>query len=140
MDAYKRIELLIGTYLSRNYRNAVEIGAGKNFAVAHLLKTSGIGVRCTDIKPVTGEPGIPMFIDDIFAPHRSLYAGADLLYAVRPAIEMIPPMMRLAQELNCDLLVYHLGFEVYGDGGEVIDCGVILHRYHARENPSKRDD
>ncbi|MDD1677378.1 MAG: hypothetical protein LUQ40_06550 [Methanomicrobiales archaeon] len=140
MDAYKRIELLIGTYISRNYRNAVEIGVGKNFDVARLLRRSGVGVRCTDIKPMPEEPGIPTCIDDIFSPDRSLYEAADLLYAVRPAIEMVPPMIRLSQELQCDLLVYHLGFELYGDGGELIDCGVVLHRYHVRENPSKRDD
>ena len=35
----------------------------------------------------------------------------------------------LARAINCDLLVYHLGFEVYENGGERIDCGVLLHRY-----------
>jgi uncharacterized UPF0146 family protein len=140
MGPYKRIEFLIGTYISRNYRNAVEIGVGNNFDVARLICSGGLTVRCTDIKPVPGEPCIPIFIDDIFAPVVDLYKGTDLLYAIRPGVEMLPPMIRLARDLNCDLLVYHLGFEVYGDGGELIDCGVILHRYHARENPSKSED
>ncbi len=36
--------------------------------------------------------------------------------------------------------VYHLGFEVYGDGGEIIDAGIVLHRYYRRAKPSKRED
>ena len=28
--------------------------------------------------------------------------------------------------------MYHLGFECYGDGGSLIDCGVILHCYNKR--------
>jgi hypothetical protein len=27
--------------------------------------------------------------------------------------------------------VYHLGNEIYGTGGELVDCGVILHRYYS---------
>ena len=53
---------------------------------------------------------------------------------------MIPPLIALAQQVNCDLLVYHLGFESYGKGGERIDCGVLLHRYHRYQNPSKSVD
>ena len=138
MDAYKHIELLIGTFLSRNYRNVVEIGVGKNFDVACTLFREGVTVRCTDIRPVPMDQGIPTCIDDIFSPDLSKYAGTDLLYAIRPAIEMVPPMIRLAEQVNCDLLVYHLGFEVYGDGGELIDCGVVLHRYHKRSEPVEK--
>jgi hypothetical protein len=31
--------------------------------------------------------------------------------------------------------VYHLGFEIYKDGGERIDCGVLLHRYFRQSEP-----
>ncbi|MDD1675029.1 MAG: hypothetical protein LUQ13_05225, partial [Methanomicrobiales archaeon] len=122
----------------RNYRNAVEIGVGKNFDVARILLREGVNVRCTDIRPVPMDQVIPTCIDDIFSPELSKYAGTDLLYAIRPAIEMVPPMIRLAEQVNCDLLVYHLGFEVYGDGGELIDCGVVLHRYHKRSEPVEK--
>jgi uncharacterized UPF0146 family protein len=140
MGGHKRIEFLIGTYISRHYRNAVEIGAGKNFEVARLLHAAGTRVQCTDIKPMPPDPYIPAFIDDIFTPRHALYSGCDLIYAIRPTVEMVPPLIHLAQELHCDLLVYHLGFEVYGDGGDLVDCGVILHRYHTVQNPSKSED
>jgi uncharacterized UPF0146 family protein len=83
---------------------------------------------------------LAFIIDDVFSPDISRYEGADIIYAIRPAIEMIPPLITLAQRVNCDLIVYHLGFESYGNGGEIIDCGVILYRYFRRQNPSNRVD
>jgi hypothetical protein len=50
---------------------------------------------------------------------------------------MVPPLITLAERTGTDLLVYHLGNEVYGTGGELIECGVILHRYHHREKVGK---
>ncbi len=52
---------------------------------------------------------------------------------------MIPPLISLAQALNCDLVVYHLGFESYGDGGSIVDCGVPLHYYYlSKSGPVKK--
>jgi uncharacterized protein len=132
MDGYKRIENCIGRYIADHYRDPVEIGVGQNFTAAEYITRQGIGCRCTDIKPVVPPAGITFFCDDIFSPDPGKYSGTDLLYSVRPAGEMIPPMKELAVTLNCDLLVYHLGFECYGDGGSLIDCGVILHCYNKR--------
>jgi uncharacterized protein len=139
MCPYKRIEFLIGKYICENYRSAVEIGAGANLGAARLIVGSGIPLRCTDIRPISPEPGIEVLKDDIFEPNLDLYRGAEVLYAIRPGIEMVPPMIALAREIDADLLVYHLGFEVFLQGGEIIDCGVILHRYHARQNPGRED-
>lgn len=70
------------------------------------------------------------FVDDIFCPTESLYYGADLIYSIRPGVEMIHPMVELAQRVDADLIVYHLGNELYARGGEIIECGVPLHRYN----------
>ena len=51
---------------------------------------------------------------------------------------MIPPLLTLARAINSDLLVYHLGFETYANGGERIDCGVLLHRYVTASEPIKQ--
>ncbi|MEI6841439.1 MAG: UPF0146 family protein, partial [Methanomicrobiales archaeon] len=109
-----------------------------NFTAAEYIVSMGIRSRCTDIKPQVPPAGVCYIRDDIFSPNAREYHGADLLYSVRPAEEMVPPMKELARALNCDLLVYHLGFEYYGDGGERIDCGVILHRYHKRGTSSEK--
>jgi uncharacterized UPF0146 family protein len=137
MGPYKRIERLIGDYIGRNYRCAVEIGVGENLAAARIIRDAGVSIRCTDIRPVPSEPGIPIAKDDIFSPSESLYSGADLLYAIRPGVEMVPPLIALAKRTGADLLVYHLGNEIYGTGGELLDCGVILHRYCSREKLRK---
>ena len=130
MGPYKRIERLIGEYISRNYRSPVEVGIGRNPVAARVIRDAGVPVRCTDIRPIPPEDGIPVARDDVFSPDGDLYRGADLIYAIRPGVEMVPPLIALARKVGSDLLVYHLGNEIYGDGGEIIDCGVILHRYH----------
>jgi len=132
MGSYKRIERLIGEYIGRTYRCAVEVGVGENPAAALMVREAGIPVRCTDIRPPPSMDGIRVAQDDIFSPDERLYQGADLIYAIRPGVEMVPPLIALATRVDADLLVYHLGNEIYGNGGEIIDCGVILHRYHAR--------
>ena len=129
MSGYKHIETCTGAWLAGHYCCAVEVGIGSNTTAAEILAHEGKLARCTDIrKRETG--ALPFVIDDVFTPDLTLYRNADVIYAIRPAIEMIPPLITLARATGCDLIVYHLGFESYGNGGDVIDCGVVLHRYH----------
>jgi hypothetical protein len=134
MGSYKHIETCIGEYIAQHYTNTVEVGIGNNTDVACILRDAGACVRCTDIKETTVPEGVSFMIDDVFSPDISLYKGADVIYAIRPAIEMIPPMLALARTINCDLIVYHLGFEYYGNGSEKINCGVLLHRYQKKKH------
>jgi len=136
MGSYKHIETSVGQYIATRYKSAVEVGIGRNTTAAEILLGAGVLIRATDIKDLPESP-IPFSVDDVFEPDLSLYRGADVIYAVRPAIEMIPPLISLAQAAGADLVVYHLGFETYGDGGEKIDCGVILHRYVSISEPVK---
>jgi uncharacterized protein len=133
MGSYKHIETCVGKYISEHYASAVEVGVGNNPGAAVLIHAAGVPVRCTDIRERDIPRGIGFIIDDIFTPDLPVYAGAGVIYAIRPAEEMIPPLIALAEKIGCDLLVYHLGFESHGDGGEKIDCGVILHRYYRSE-------
>jgi uncharacterized UPF0146 family protein len=129
MGEYKRIETCVGRYITGHYSRAIEVGIGRNTDAAEILNDTGKLLRCTDIKDLPVPQQLPFIIDDVFSPDISLYRGADVIYAIRPAIEMIPPLIALAREIDCDLIVCHLGFETYGNGGERIDCGVTLHRY-----------
>lgn len=137
MTGLKHIERCIAAYIARNYRSVAEIGIGDNTDTALMLKDAGLSVFCTDTRSISLPPGLHFIRDDIFSPDTGHYQGIDLFYSIRPHEEMIPPLIRLAGEVDCDLLVYHLGFEGYGNGGELIDCGVVLHRYHRGQNPSK---
>jgi uncharacterized UPF0146 family protein len=138
MGSYKHIETCIGEYIAKHYTNTVEVGIGKNMDAARILVDTGARVRSTDVKDIIVPEWLCFTIDDVFSPDISLYKGADVIYAIRPAIEMIPPLLALARTINCDLIVYHLGFECYGNGGERIDCGVLLHRYYKASEPVKQ--
>jgi uncharacterized protein len=137
MGAYKQIETCTGDYIARHYARAVEAGIGNNTTAAEALAAQGILVGCTDVKPLSLPAVIHFCVDDIFSPRLALYQDADVIYAIRPAIEMIPPLIDLARAVDCDLIVYHLGFESYGSGGEIIDCGILLHRYHTKSEHIK---
>jgi uncharacterized UPF0146 family protein len=137
MGAYKHIETCTGDYIAAHYTRAVEIGIGNNPTAAEALAAKGFLVGCTDIKSLSLPAVLHFTVDDIFSPRLTLYQNADVIYAIRPAIEMIPPLIDLARDVNCDLIVYHLGFESYGSGGEIIDCGILLHRYHTKSEHIK---
>jgi uncharacterized UPF0146 family protein len=135
MGSYKHIETCIGEYLAKHYTNTVEVGIGKNTEAARILHDAGARVRCTDVRDISVPGWLCFMVDDVFSPVISLYEGADVIYAIRPAIEMIPPLLSLARTINCDLIIYHLGFESYGNGGEKIECGILLHRYFKASEP-----
>jgi uncharacterized UPF0146 family protein len=140
MGDYKHIETCVGNYIATHYTRAIEVGIGRNEEAGKIVSGKGALVRCTDVKGFELSGSLPFSQDDIFLPDDSLYTGAEVLYSIRPAPEMIPPLIELAERINADLIVYHLGFESYGNGGEIIDCGVLLHCYHRRQNPSNRVD
>jgi len=133
MGDYNYIETCIGNYISAHYARAIEVGIGRNEVAAKIVSSNGILVRCTDVKVLETSSGLPFSQDDIFSPDTTLYTGAEVIYAIRPAIEMIPPLIELAVRINADLIVYHLGFESYENGRDIINCGVLLHRYHIHQ-------
>ena len=133
MTEYKRIERCIGEYIAGNYRCAVEVGIGENTTAAEILLAAGIPVLGTDIRVPERSEKVRIERDDIFCPRIDLYRGTEVIYAIRPPIELIPPLIALARQMNCDLIVYHLGFECYSTGGRIIDCGVPLHLYYEHQ-------
>lgn len=132
--AENEIEKSTARYILSNYgdaKKAVEIGFGGKTVVADILRESGMSVVCTDVKRY--DLCDFSVVDDCFGPDLSIYEGADLIYSVRPGCEIVAPMIDIARAVDCDLLVYHLGFELYENGGEKIDAGsVVLHRYNRR--------
>ncbi len=125
----KQIERAVGEYIGAHYASAVEVGVGRNMTAAETARAAGCRVRAVDIRPV-GAGGVPFASDDVFSPDLALYRGVAVIYAVRPGVEMVPPLIAIARACDCDLIVYHLGNEVWLDGGERIPVGgIVLHRY-----------
>lgn len=133
MNGYKHIEESIGRYIGKHYKRVVEVGFGGNITAASIIQNMGGSVLCIDIRLYPFIQTIPSVVDDITDPDLSLYMGSDCIYAIRPGIEMLPDLIAIAKTAGSDLIVYHLGCEVYRDGGAIIDCGVILHRYVTSE-------
>ncbi|MBT8507999.1 hypothetical protein AZH53_06195 [Methanomicrobiaceae archaeon CYW5] len=129
MGTYKDIEEKFASFIHAHYHRPVEVGIGRNPHVAVRLAEAGLRVIATDIIERDVPGAVRFVVDDICAPDFSIYRGADIIYAVRPGVEMIPCLMEMARAVGADCIVYHLGNEIYLDGGEVIDAGIILHRY-----------
>lgn len=134
MSTPRQTEQEIGRYIAGHYRDVAEVGVGNNFEAALVIREAGVTILCTDIRARDPPPGIRFVRDDVTRPETNLYRGKDCIYAIRPGEEMMHPLIALASEVGADLLVYHLGFEIYGDGGEIIRVGsVVLHRYVRRD-------
>ncbi|MBN2734829.1 MAG: hypothetical protein JXQ82_08250 [Methanomicrobiaceae archaeon] len=135
MKNHKSIEEAFYGYLKSYSKKTriIEAGIGKNPHIAQKLKDEGYDIRACDIKENLPDCGILIKTDDIFEPDLNFYKGADLIYSVRPGIEMIPPLIAIAKNVKAELIVYHLGNEIYENGGEIINCGVILHRYYKHD-------
>ena len=132
MGNYKHIEERFSRYIAEHYASAAEVGVGRNFTVAASLAKAGVAVRTSDIFPQEPPEGILFREDDVCDPDTQWYRGTDLIYAVRPGIEMVPCIIALARAVNADCVIYHLGNEIYERGGRIIDCGVVLHQYYSR--------
>ncbi len=122
------IEKAVGSYIAGKYHSAVEVGFGGKTTAAKIVLDAGIPILCTDVHAYPDGP-VPSVIDDCVEPTLSLYK-VEVIYAIRPGTEIVPTLIDLAKSVGADLIVYHLGFELYENGGERIDVeGVMLHRY-----------
>lgn len=109
-------------YISERYTNVAEIGIGHYPDVAYKLISKGIKVVATDIYPYKYK-GLKVYIDDITNPVESIYKGAGLIYSIRPAPEIVIYMKKLAEKIECDLIVKSLSSEFY-DGSIIRYNGI----------------
>ena len=113
METCRRIEGLV-EFIAERYADAAEIGIGHFPDVAFALSNRGVNIFATDIRPFNHK-GIKVIVDDITMPDLYLYSGLDLIYSMRPPLEMVPYMVRLAKTISADLIVKPLSSE-YIDG------------------------
>jgi len=96
-------------YLSCNYKKVVEIGIGLYPRVALALQARGLQVGATDIQPRF--MGVAVEFDDIKTPRLDLYEDAEVIYAVRPPLELLASLKVLAKRLEVDLVIKPLADE-----------------------------
>ena len=100
----------LAEFILKNYSGkVVEVGAGFVNDVASRLMP--LDVISTDTKSYR-IGGMRIEGDDIFYPRMEIYAGASLLYSIRPPLEMQLAMGMLAIKIGADVLIRPLGDEV----------------------------
>lgn len=101
-------------FVRSRYGNAhriVEIGVGRHFVVVERLAEAlpATEILATDKDPdclrTVGPGRVRAVADDVEFPSLPLYEGAALLYSIRPPLELLPALKRLAASVGADLLV-----------------------------------
>ncbi|PSQ63436.1 MAG: hypothetical protein BRD21_02615, partial [Halobacteriales archaeon SW_8_66_22] len=82
----------------------VEIGIGRQPAVARALAAAGLDVTATDIHERAVPDGVTFVHDDVTDPDRAVYTGADALYACNLPPELQRPALSIAREVDASFL------------------------------------
>lgn len=90
-----------------------EIGVGKFDAIADsLAEKENITLIKTDILPKDST----VIKDDITSPDTDLYRDIDIIYSIRPPSELQPYLVRLALEVDAQLIIKPLTNEDLNTG------------------------
>ena len=90
-----------------------EIGIGKFNGISEILeKQDNITLIKTDINPADAT----IIKDDITNPNLDLYNDMDIIYSIRPPSELQPCLVKLANTLNCQLIIKPLTNEDLNTG------------------------
>ena len=89
--------------------SVVEIGIGRRVSVARALAAAGVDVTATDVHEREVPPDVRFVIDDVTAPDLSVYAGADVIYALNLPPELHWPARDVAETVGARLCFTTLG-------------------------------
>jgi len=92
-----------------DHERVVEVGIGRRTAIAGALARRGCAVTATDVRERAVPPGVRFVVDDVTDPARSLYAGADVIYALNLPPELQRPARDLARAVGVPLWFTTLG-------------------------------
>jgi len=112
---------IIAKYIAENYSGKViEVGIGRNWTAAQILAERGFEVIAVDILDMKSNGKIKYFIDDVTNPDLEIYRNANLIYSIRPPVELYPHIIKLAKIVGADCLIRPLGNE-FPDGGRLVN-------------------
>ncbi|MFC7027371.1 UPF0146 family protein [Halomicroarcula sp. GCM10025324] len=80
--------------------SVVEVGVGNRPGVAGRLAAEGVAVTATDIDPRPVPDGVRFVVDDVTDPDRSVYAGADVVFARNLPPELHRPTRAVARSVD----------------------------------------
>ncbi|WP_456472252.1 UPF0146 family protein [Methanocaldococcus sp.] len=91
-----------------------EVGVGFNYNVA-LILNKYLDVVVVDINKKAIDRakalGLRGYVDDIFNPKLDYYSEANLIYSIRPPLEMYSSLYKLAKIVNAKLIIRPLTTE-----------------------------
>ena len=105
---------VVADYILENYAGkVVEVCVGNHFKVAEKLSQK-LHVVCTDIKPRKAK--VEFYVDDVMDPDLRIYAGAELIYSLRPPLELYSYIVKLSKAVRADCLIRPFGNEFSNEG------------------------
>jgi uncharacterized UPF0146 family protein len=93
------------------YDPVVEVGIGARPGVAAVLAEAGVRVTATDVRERPTPEGVRFVRDDVTAPDRRVYTGAEVVYARNLPPELHRPARDLARTVGAAFLFTTLGGE-----------------------------
>ena len=139
-------------YIRENYPRAgkiIEVGVGQRVNVAERVKESLplAEILVTDQNEASmrshATKKVRVVADDLMFPQRAIYDGASLIYSINPPVEIVPPMVELAERVGADLVILPRSDEqeyfTSEEWKRIVRAGRILgwRRFSARE--ARRD-
>ncbi|MEM2109970.1 MAG: UPF0146 family protein [Candidatus Odinarchaeota archaeon] len=103
-------------------RKIVEVGIGfypdialklKNLYPETEILVIDLSERVEKFINKTG--GLKISVDDVTNPNIEYYYNTDLIYSIRPPIELIPDLLNISKKVNCSLIIRCLSGEFPSD-------------------------
>ena len=105
-------EYILNEIGEKNVKMA-EVAVGKFDKIAEILSSKdNINLIKTDILPKDST----VIKDDITSPNLKLYKNVDLIYSIRPPSELQPYIVKLAENINSQLIIKPLTNEDLNTG------------------------
>ena len=110
----------IAEYILQNYsRKVVEVCVGNYFKVAERIAEK-LDVVCVDWKIPKKMPKVKtelrFVVDDVMEPNLSIYEGSELIYSLRPPLELYYYIVRISEAVGADCLIRPFGNEFSNEG------------------------
>ncbi|WP_410765730.1 UPF0146 family protein [Haloferax sp. DFSO60] len=98
-----------------DYERVLEVGIGRNPAVAETLATRGVDVTAIDVHEMPVPDSVRFVVDDVFsredAANLGPYEGVDAIYALNLPIELHRPVATIARRAGAEFYFTTLGYD-----------------------------
>jgi len=106
----------IADYILENYGGkVVEVCVGNYFKVAERIAEK-LDVVCVDWRRPVKKTKLKFIVDDVMDPNLSIYENSELIYSLRPPLELYYYIVKISKAVKADCLIRPFGNEFSNDG------------------------